>query len=322
MFHSLRSAAASAAAVVALAAAGAVSFAAPAAASHVAGMTVTQAGNQGAYVTLQVDLTYTGASGGSIFNWSTGDGRDGSVSDGVSGGVYAGDASGSGSLSGGAGALGTFTWSRTQPAPNVARTRITYAYSRSGVYQVSWDECCPTVSGTTAVSVAGSMPACSDAADNDGDGAVDYPGDPGCSSAGDESEFAECPEIAGVAFCLEPGDEEITRATVYNVDPSLVPLDVQIGRIDLYDFRTGVVSVRLPCVVLDSFATNACALAGGTYASTVATLAAEAVIPRVEIGDPVTSVGICEAELVFTVLDVGITSAPALAVCETGTVSF
>lgn len=37
---------------------------------------------------------------------------------------------------------------------------------------------------------------CQDAIDNDGDGLIDYPEDPGCSVAQDNSEFGECDDLA------------------------------------------------------------------------------------------------------------------------------
>ena len=322
LHHSLRHVAARAAAAVALAGGGLVAVAAPAQANHVAAMTVTQVANQGAYVTIQVDLSYTGAVGSNTFNWNTGNGRSGSVADGVSNGAYMGDGSGSGALYGGSGALGTFTWSRTQPATNVARTRITYAYPASGVYQVTWNDCCPSVNGTTAVSVSGSMPACSDAVDNDNDGNVDYPADAGCDDADDDSEYAECPAVVGVAVCLEPGDVEVTRVTPYSYDLSITPVHTVLGWIDLYDFNVGGVNARLACVTLASMATNACERAGGTFYQRVSALAVDAPVPAIEPAGPITTVGICEAELVATVLDIGVTGAPAYAICEAGNVHF
>lgn len=135
---------------------------APAAeANHINAVAVTQSGSNGLSITIQVDVTFNaGASGNGVFTWTTGDGGTGAVPDGTtSGGAYAGNASGSLSFSGSrpAGIVDTttFTWVRTNPAPNVARTRLTYNYAAAGTYSVNWNVCCPTKSGTLAVVVQG-----------------------------------------------------------------------------------------------------------------------------------------------------------------------
>jgi acid phosphatase type 7 len=45
--------------------------------------------------------------------------------------------------------------------------------------------------------IVGSSPACSDGTDNDGDGKVDYPADPGCTGTGDTDEADPAPPIGG-----------------------------------------------------------------------------------------------------------------------------
>lgn len=135
---------------------------APAAsATHINAVAVTQSGANGLSITIQVDVTFNaGASGNGVFNWTTGDGGNGAVPDGTtSGGAYAGDASGTLSFGGSRPAgivdTSTFTWVRTSPAPNVARTRLTYNHAAAGTYNVNWNVCCPARSGTLAVVVQG-----------------------------------------------------------------------------------------------------------------------------------------------------------------------
>lgn len=317
--RSIRHVAAAAAVTVVASGAAVLASTAPAAANHVATISVTQAGNDGSDVTLQVDVTYTGASGGGVFSWSTGDGRSGDVSDGVSGGTYLGDASGTGTMWGGSGRLGSFTWQRTQPAPSVARTRLTYSYRLAGVYTVDWSGCCPEVTGATPVSVATSLPACDDGFDNDGDGNTDYPDDAGCATADDETEVPECPPST-VTFCLLPG-KEVLEVVVRNVDVTITGQEhTVVGWIERYEFQAGPTAVTLPCVRFAG-TTNACATAGGEFDGVIATLGPVSQRePELKYGEVVATAGVCEAELVLTVSDLGIDHAPALAMCDNGRV--
>lgn len=136
-----------------------VAGAAPAAASHVGTVLVTQVANDGLSVTIEVDVTYTGGAGGGVFSWTTGDGGNAAVPDGTTtAGGYLGDGSGVVTFAGTRPVsltmdLSRVTWERTSPAPNVARTRLTYSYASGGVYAVGWDACCPARSGTLAVVV-------------------------------------------------------------------------------------------------------------------------------------------------------------------------
>jgi hypothetical protein len=117
-------------------------------------MLVFQSGMSGNSVTLRVEYNPSGNCCGGTFNWDTGDGRVGSVPDGIQFGVYQGDASGAGNLDNG----DPFTWTRTQPAGSnvpLVRIEITYAYANAGSYTVNWDDCCPSSGGSTTV-VAGS----------------------------------------------------------------------------------------------------------------------------------------------------------------------
>ncbi len=118
---------------------------APASASHIDQIVVSQTGSYGLAVTIKVDLYFTGQPDGGYFEWTTGDGGYAYVDDGIVGGAYAGDASGTGSISGSRPAgqdMYTFQWSRSQPASNNARTMITYNYAQPGAYTVDWYDCC------------------------------------------------------------------------------------------------------------------------------------------------------------------------------------
>lgn len=151
---------------------------------------------------------------------------------------------------------------------------------------------------------SGQPPAqCHDGLDNDGDGNVDYPADPGCPSKGDNSEGPTCPPTSpGVVVCLEPGNPYQTLARA-GPSPTAVA-----AYLDLYQFRlpNGVVT-NLLCVVT---ALNPCAMAGGTFVSREETL--------VEL-DPTSSqqggIEICEAELTVLAYGMGVPSAPAYALC-------
>lgn len=318
----------STAAAVTLAGGGLVALAVPAEANHVGTIAVSQAGGQGAYVTLQVDLTYTGGtSGGGSFTWRTGDGRSGSVSDGVSNGAYLGDGSGTGYLSGGSGVLATYSWTRTQPAPNVARTRLTYAYAQAGVYTVDWSGCCPDASGSLPVSSQASLPPCSNTLDDDGDGNTDYPADPGCQSPEDVTEGPSCPPFAGfLTVCLTPG-EFVQRVAIHNQD---VKVDLDggpevVGYLETYRFTVANVSVNLPCVRLVIENAQAvhdpCARAGGTKIDSQVLVARDTPSATVTPGAVIAETSICKAELVVLAGTLGVSSAPAYTQCEAGQVS-
>lgn len=136
-----------------------VAAAPPAVASHVGTVFVTQVANDGLSVTIEVDVTFTGGAGGGVFSWTTGDGGNAAVPDGTTtAGGYLGDGSGTLAFAGSrppslAMDVGHVTWVRTSPAPNVARTRLTYGYATGGVYTLRWDACCPARSGSLAVVV-------------------------------------------------------------------------------------------------------------------------------------------------------------------------
>lgn len=154
---------------------------------------------------------------------------------------------------------------------------------------------------------SGQPPAvCSDTIDNDGDGKVDYPDDPGCSSPGDPTEGCQ-PTAPGVVACLEPGAFYQSFGSAGSPGASLA------GYVDLYRFvLPGDVTTNVPCIALKEGSTfaNPCATLGGTFLSRQSTL--------FEL-DPASSgpgaVRICRAELTATVMGAGIQSAPAYAPC-------
>jgi hypothetical protein len=131
----------------------------PVRAGHIGTVLVAQVANDGLTVTIEVDVTFTGGAGGGVFGWTTGDGGEAAVPDGTTAsGGYLGDASGVVTFAGTrplslALDTRTVTWERTNPAPNVARTRLTYNYAAGGVYDVTWRACCPERNGHVVVAV-------------------------------------------------------------------------------------------------------------------------------------------------------------------------
>ena len=175
------------------------------------------------------------------------------------------------------------------------------------------------VCSDAALSPVGGTTACSDGADNDGDGKVDYPADPGCSSGLDLSEQDDpCGAIQpGLVGCLVPGDE-IASYTIEGVDPDTGAGHDVAGYVDAYRFRVGAGQFTLPCVVLvaDSATANPCAAAGGIFVSRDNVLVETTVNdPGVLPGSGVATVRVCEATLTFTVFGFGIDEAPAVSLC-------
>lgn len=64
------------------------------------------------------------------------------------------------------------------------------------------------------------LTACNDGVDNDGDGLVGYPSDPGCTSVDDDSEADTCPSGAGCPACSNGLDDDSDGTTDYPADPS------------------------------------------------------------------------------------------------------
>ncbi|HUR63095.1 MAG TPA: hypothetical protein VM241_01295 [Candidatus Thermoplasmatota archaeon] len=123
----------------------------PTVADHIAWMTVSQPGANGNEVTLRFDLQATGKPHGGTIQFSTGDGRSGSLGDGIVEGTYAGDDSGTGTFSGGTFPLLTFSWVRTQGVLGNVQTDVTYTYGASGTYTLAWSDCCHEASGVKQV---------------------------------------------------------------------------------------------------------------------------------------------------------------------------
>lgn len=179
-----------------------------------------------------------------------------------------------------------------------------------------------TTLAMTATAVVGLQTAahataqCSDGIDNDKDGNVDYPADPGCSSATDNSESVTC--TSGVCAGIS-ASTELQRVRVYNVNEVPGTVHTVAGYEDLYRFTlpNGTV-VNLPCVVLvvDSATTNPCADNNGVFVVRQNVLVNQPVAePVVQQGDQVATAAICAGELVLTVDDIGIASARAYTVC-------
>lgn len=122
-------------------------------------------------------------------------------------------------------------------------------------------------------------------------------------------------DVAGVCVDLQPG------AVVQEVDvlPGAVPGDPferVAARVDLYRFNLpGGASATVPCLVAAVGAeVDACAAAGGTFVSTLATLVDTRVTPP-GVGDPLVTVRLCDARLSATVAGIGVENVPALTLC-------
>jgi hypothetical protein len=157
---------------------------------------------------------------------------------------------------------------------------------------------------------------CLDGIDNDGDGQGDYPADSGCSSALDSTEQPEaCPDAGGAAVCVSLTPRGVRDS--FDVDaPTSTSVDVA-GYVDLYEFTT-VGSVNVPCAVLgvDDTVVNPCATAGGRFVQRIATLVDSSVPAAAGALDaPLATVRICDADLVLTVNNIGVSSFPALTLC-------
>jgi hypothetical protein len=60
---------------------------------------------------------------------------------------------------------------------------------------------------------------CSDGIDNDGDGYIDYPDDPGCFVKLQDSETVDCPDGPNCPECANGRDDDMNNATDYPNDP-------------------------------------------------------------------------------------------------------
>ena len=61
--------------------------------------------------------------------------------------------------------------------------------------------------------------ACGDGRDDDGDGRIDYPADPGCVDTADDSEVDACPSGAGCPACADGADNDADGRIDYPMDP-------------------------------------------------------------------------------------------------------
>jgi hypothetical protein len=173
----------------------------------------------------------------------------------------------------------------------------------------------PTEAGVPPVTLP---VACSDGVDTDNDGRTDYPNDPDCANAAGTSEAAPsggCPTLAGVPYCVS-----LTATTLQGEYPVALPSTSGVavaGYVDRYAFELPTGTVTLACPVLGApTAANPCELAGGTFDSRLTTLYdGPAPIPDGTLGPPVTTVRICNADLVLTVDGIGLTRQDAFTLC-------
>lgn len=239
-------------------------------------------------------------------------------------------------------------------ATHTYQTAYACSFSSCNLEFVIYDDYYNDNSGTLSVTIAASGP-CADGIDNDGDGWVDYPSDPGCSGSNDATEgpnpqcsdgldndgdgWTDAPADAGcndlrddsegsdpppvcpindgiVRFCLDP-DTVVAAYTLH--DSGVGPEHHVVGYLDVYRFTTpGGVSITIACVVLlhNGAPYNPCALAGGTYVSRLGTLVNEKTNePSPMTGPSLGSVAICQGRLTLTVLGLGVESAPIVLAC-------
>jgi hypothetical protein len=161
------------------------------------------------------------------------------------------------------------------------------------------------------VGVPSVAPQCSDGVDNDLDGRTDYPDDPDCTSPSGALEAGapgtSCPDVSVlVPVCVSytPG----TTRTPYTVYAPTTAGGSVVAHVDRYQFTLpNGATTAVPCVVVDG-TPDACSAAGGTYLDTMAALGPA-------LSTPVTTVYVCDANLVATADDLGLTSFPAYALC-------
>ena len=164
---------------------------------------------------------------------------------------------------------------------------------------------------------------CADGIDNDLNGTSDYPSDPGCSGPDDNQEQSPpqaCTPIANLPTCVA-----IQHGTIYQTVTAYGPRTVVdathsvVGTLDVYRFAlpTGG-AVTAPCVVLtaNTAGSNACATAGGTFVTRLATLVDRTVEqPGARVDVALATVRICHATYTVTVAAIGIEQFPAYSVC-------
>ncbi len=185
-----------------------------------------------------------------------------------------------------------------------------------------WD-CPPEDPGTTpAIPVP---PECRDGIDNDLDGDVDYPADTDCAGPEHDAEGLQTPDgpppperpcstVESVTACASlTAKDEVARYTAYQ---SSYFIDrVVDAELATYEFTLpNGGTVALPCLVVKKpVAADPCAAAGGRYATHLLYLIE---YDRTQYLDgPVTTVGVCTADLTVTVNGDGVSSYPAYAPC-------
>lgn len=210
---------------------------------------------------------------------------------------------------------GDYYWTTTTTGPTtisitpIASTGHIHVFDQNCAEICSIEQSCAVTAGTYTVLVHGSGAYTLTAVPDD----VTVPGiDP--LPPGD----CNLVNTAGVCANVETHGE-VERAYVYGVQQGTAATHTVVGRVDRYRFPlpTGG-STLLPCVVLtvNNTGNDDCAVAGGTYDSTVATLVSRSVDqPSVGLGAPLASVGICESAVTITVAGFGVEDFPAYSLC-------
>jgi hypothetical protein len=108
-------------------------------------------------------------------------------------------------------------------------------------------------------------PQCSDGRDNDGDGKVDYPNDPGCSDAHQDTETDDCPDGPNCPQCANGKDDDADGLTDYPNDPGCTSASSTSEIADSpYACSPNVMAQQLP---VDGHKTGNLMLGGASYLS-------------------------------------------------------
>jgi large repetitive protein len=91
--------------------------------------------------------------------------------------------------------------------------------------------------------------ACNDGVDDDSDGLVDYPDDPGCDSPTDDDETDDCPDGPSCPACANGQDDDGDGKTDYPDDPSC---HAASGTSESCDSTEGVTALTMPTTSGDS----------------------------------------------------------------------
>lgn len=222
---------------------------------------------------------------------------------------------------------GDFAWSRVGSLAVFTMNGATTATGVATFYVTSpvGNPCgMPVTARVTGVVLGDSAaaPQCSDGADNDLDGDVDYPADAGCAGASDPTEDSDntsCGTLGPVCVRIDHGAPAF-EYDVYRQEavPSGAAHRVA-GWVSIYAFPIPVVggTAHVPCVVLVADSdVNPCEEAGGTFESRLLTLVDRTEQERsVANGSYLTTIRVCEAWLTATVLGVGVSDVPISTVC-------